>query len=175
MPSNHLICHPLLLPSIFPSIRVLSSESSLCIRWPRYWSFSFSISSSNEYSGLISLRMGWFDLLTVQGTLKCLFQHHNLKASILQRSAFFAVLLRPSCTFFSEELSTHIIPTYFPFPSQFTPNRLQVEIPTTPVKLLSTLSSKQPLDLPPTSLVSPSWLPLQSVFLLLFFFSPSFP
>ena len=82
MPSNHLIlCHPLLLPSVFPSIRVFSSESVLCIRWPKYW--SFSISPSSEYSGLISFRIDWFDLLAVQGTLKSLRQHHNSKASIL--------------------------------------------------------------------------------------------
>ena len=86
MPSNHFIlCHPLLfLPSIFPSIRVFSSESILCIRWPKCWSFSFSISPSNEYSGLISFRMDWCDLLAVQGTLKSLLQHHNQKASILR-------------------------------------------------------------------------------------------
>ena len=91
MPSNHLIlCHPLLLlPSIFPSIRVFSNESALCIRWPKYWSFSFSISPSNEYSELISFRMDWMDFLAVQGTLKSLFQHHSSKASILRRSAFF--------------------------------------------------------------------------------------
>ena len=95
MPSNHLIlCHPLLLlPSIFPSIRALSSESVLCIRWPKYWSFSFSISPSNEYSGLISFRIDWLDLLAAQGTLKSLFQHHSSKASILQCSAFFMVQL----------------------------------------------------------------------------------
>ena len=95
MPSNHLkLCYPLLLlPSIFPSIRVFSSESVLRIRWPNYWSFSFCISSSNEYSGLISFRMDWFDLLVVQGTLKSLFQHYNLKASILRCSAFFIVQL----------------------------------------------------------------------------------
>ena len=95
MPSNHLIFyHPLLLlPSILPSIRVFSNESILCIRWPKYWSFSFSISLSNEYSGLISFRMDWFDLLAVQGTLKSLFQHHSSKASILWCSAFFIVLL----------------------------------------------------------------------------------
>ena len=93
IPSNHLIlCRPLLLPSIFPSIRVLSSESVLCIRWPKYWSFSFTISSSNEHSGLISFRMGWLDLLAVQGTLESLFQHHSSEASIL-RSAFFRVQL----------------------------------------------------------------------------------
>jgi len=95
MPSNHLIlCHPLfLLPSIFPSIRVFSNESVLCIRWPKYWSFSFSISPSNEYSGLISFRMDWYDLLAVQGTLKSLLQHHSSKASILQCSSFFIVQL----------------------------------------------------------------------------------
>ena len=94
MPSSHLIlCHPLLLlPSIFPSIRVFS-KSVLCIRWPKYWSFSFSISPSNEYSGLISFRIDWFDLLAVQGTLKSLFQHHNLKASVLQCLTFFVVQL----------------------------------------------------------------------------------
>ena len=93
MPSNHLIlCHPLLfLPSIFPSIRVFSKESVLCIRWPEYWSFSFSISPSNEYSGLISFRMDWFDLLVVQGTLKSLLQYHSSKASILQCSTFFII------------------------------------------------------------------------------------
>ena len=95
MPSNHLIlCRPLLLlPSVFPSIRVFSSESVLHIRWPKYWSFSFSISSSNEHSGLSSFRMNWLDLLAVQGTLKSLFQHHSSKASILQCSAFFIVQL----------------------------------------------------------------------------------
>ena len=95
MPSNHLIlCHPLiLLPSIFPSIRVFSSESVFLNRWPKYQSFSFSISPSNGYSGLISFRMDWFDLLAVQGTLKSLPQHHSLKASILQRSAFFMAQL----------------------------------------------------------------------------------
>ena len=95
MPSNHLIlCRPLLLlPSIFPSIRVISNESALHIRWPKYWSFSFSISSSNEYSGLISFRIDWFDLLAVQVTLRSLLQHHSSKASILRRSAFFLVQL----------------------------------------------------------------------------------
>ena len=93
MPSNDLIlCHPLLLlTSIFPSIRVFSSESVLCIRWPKYWSFSFSISPSSEYSGLISFRIDWFYLLAVQGTLKSLLQHHSSKASILRHSAFFMV------------------------------------------------------------------------------------
>ena len=95
MPSNHLIlCRPLLLPlSIFPSIRVFSNESVLRIRWPKYWSFSLNISPSSEYSGLISFRMDWLDLLDVQGTLKSLLQHHSSKASILQRSAFFIVQL----------------------------------------------------------------------------------
>ena len=95
MLSNHLIlCHPLLLlPSIFPSIRVFSSESALHIRWPKYWSFSFNISPSNEYSGLISFRMDWLDLLAVQGTLRSLLQHHRSKALILQCSAFFIVQL----------------------------------------------------------------------------------
>ena len=95
MPSNHLVlcCPLLLLPSIFPSIRVFSKESTLRTRWPKYWSFSFSISPSNEYSGLISFRMDWLDLLAVQGTLKSLFQHHSLKASVFRRSAFFTVQL----------------------------------------------------------------------------------
>ena len=95
MPSNHLIlCHPLLFPpTIFPDIRVFASELVLCIRWPKYLSFSFSISSSNEYSGLISFRMDWLDLLAVQGTLKSLLQHHSSKASNLQHSAFFIVQL----------------------------------------------------------------------------------
>ena len=95
IPSNHLIlCHPLLLPpSIFPSIRVFSNESVLHIRWPKYWSFSFNISPSNEHAGLISFRMDWLDLLAVQGTLKSLLQHHSSKASILWHSAFFIVQL----------------------------------------------------------------------------------
>ena len=94
MPFNHLIlCHPLLLPSIFPSIRVFSNKSVLHIMWPKYWSFSFNISSYNEYSGLISFRIDWFDLHVVQGTLKSLLQHHSSKASILWCSAFFKVLM----------------------------------------------------------------------------------
>jgi len=95
MPSNHLIfCRPLLLLlSIFPNIRVFSKESVLRIKWPKYWSFSFSISPSNEYSGLTSFRMEWFDLLVVQGTLQRVLQHHNLKASVLRHSAFFMVQL----------------------------------------------------------------------------------
>ena len=98
MPSNHLIlCHPLLLlPSIFPSMRVVSNESTIHIRWPKYWTFSFNISPSNEYSGLISFRMDWLDLLEVQGTLKSLLQHHSSKPSILQCSAFFIVQLSHS-------------------------------------------------------------------------------
>ena len=101
MPSNHLIlCHSLLLlPSIFPSIRVFSNELALCIRWPKYWTFSFSIGPSKEYSELISFRIDWFDLLAVQGTLKSLLQHHSSKTSILQHSAFFIVqLLHPYMT-----------------------------------------------------------------------------
>ena len=95
MPSNHrILCHPLLLqPSTFPSLRVISNESVLHIRWPKYWSFSFCISPSNEYSGLISFRMDWLDLLAVQGTLKSLLQHHSTKVSILQCSVFFMVQL----------------------------------------------------------------------------------
>ena len=94
MPSNHLIlCHPLLLSSIFPSIRVFSNESVLCIRWPKYWSFSFNISPSYEYSGLISFRMDRLDFLDVQRTLKSLLQHYTSKASVLRRSAFFTVQL----------------------------------------------------------------------------------
>ena len=95
MPSNHLIlCHLLLLlPSIFPSIRVFSNESALLIRWPKYWSFNFNISPSNEHSGLISFRMDWLDLLAVQGTLKSLLQHHSSKPSIIWHSAFFIVQL----------------------------------------------------------------------------------
>ena len=95
MPSNHLtLCHPLLLlPSIFPSIRVFTNESALRIRWPKDWSFSFSISPSNDYSGLTSFRMDWLDLLAVQGTLKSLLQHHSAKASIFLYSAFFIVQL----------------------------------------------------------------------------------
>ena len=99
MLSNHLIlCRPLLLlPSIFPSIMVFSSEAALCIKWPKYWSFSFSISPSNEYSGLISIRVDWFDLLAVQGAIKSLLQHHSSKASILLCLAFFVVQL--SCLY----------------------------------------------------------------------------
>ena len=94
MPFHHLILYcPFLLPAIFPSIKVFSNELALHIRWPKDWNFSFSISLSNEYSGLISFRIGWFDLLVVQGTLKSLFQHHNLKALILQCAAFFMVQL----------------------------------------------------------------------------------
>ena len=106
MPSNHLIpCHHLLLlPSIFPSIRFFSNESALHIRWPKYWSFSFSISPSNEYSGLSSFRIGWFDLLAVQGTLKSLLQYHSSKASILRHSAFFIV---PTLTYIHDYWKDH--------------------------------------------------------------------
>ena len=94
MPSNHLIlCHPLLLPSVFPSNKVFSNESVLCIRWPKDWSFSIIISPSNDYSGLVSFRMDWLDLLAVQGTFKSLLQYHSSKASILRCSAFFTVQL----------------------------------------------------------------------------------
>ena len=110
MPSNHLILfHPLLLlPSVFPSIRVFPIESVLHIRWPKYWSFSFSISPSNEYSALISLRMDWLDLLAVQGPLKSLLQHHRPKASILWRSAFFMVQLSHSYMTTGETLALTI-------------------------------------------------------------------
>ena len=99
MPSDYLIlCRPLLLlPSIFPSIRVFSNESGLCIRWPKYWSFSFSISPSNEYSGLVSFRIDWFGLLAVQGTLKSLLQHHSSRALISRHSAFFMYIKCSSC------------------------------------------------------------------------------
>ena len=103
MPSNHpiLCCPLLLLPSIFPNIRVFSNELALCIRWPKYWSFSFNISPSNEHPGLISLRMDWMDLIAVQGTLKSLLQHYSSKASILLHSAFFIVQLsHPYMTIF---------------------------------------------------------------------------
>ena len=105
MPSNHLIpcCPLLLLPSIPPSIRVFSNESILCIRWPKYWSFSFNISPSSEHSGLISFRMDWLHLLAIQGTLKSLLQHHSSKASILWHSAFFIIQFsHPRGTFFFE-------------------------------------------------------------------------
>ena len=111
MPSNHLtLCHPLLLPlSIFPSIRVFSNESALCIRWPKYWSFSFNISPTNDHPGLISFRMGWLDLLAVQRTLKSLLQHHTSKASILQHSAFFIVQLsHPYMTTGKDQPRQHI-------------------------------------------------------------------
>ena len=95
---NHLIlCHPLLLPSVFPSLRVFSSELAFHIRWPKYWSFSFSVSPFNEYSGLISFRIDWFDLLAVQGTLKSLLQNHNSKTSILWHSVVFMVQLSCPC------------------------------------------------------------------------------
>ena len=115
MPSNHLIlCHPLLLlPPIPPSIRVFSNESTLCMRWPKYWSFSLTISPSNEHPGLISFRMDWLDLLAVQGTLKSLLQHHSSKASILRRLAFFTVQLLLSESFCIQILTPHML--YVPF------------------------------------------------------------
>ena len=112
MPSSHLIlCHPLLLrPSVFPSIRVFSTKSVLCIRWPKYSSFSFSISPSNEYSGLISFRRDWLDLLAIQGTLKSLLQHQSSKASILRHSAFFIVQLScSSCLLPTHHCSLHLV------------------------------------------------------------------
>ena len=116
MPSNHVIlCHPLLLPSIFPSIRVFSNESVLCIRWPKYWSFSFSISPSNEYSGVISFRMDWLDLLAVQGTLKSSLQHHSSKASVLWHSAFFM----------EKEMATHSSTLAWKIPWTEEPGKLQ--------------------------------------------------
>jgi len=107
---NHLIlcCSLLLLPSIFPSIRVFSNELALCIRWPKYWSFSFSISPSNEYSGLVSFRMDWFGLFAVQVTLKSLLQHHNLKASIFQHSSFFMVQLSHPYTTIGKTIAFNI-------------------------------------------------------------------
>ena len=105
MPSKHLFCcHPLLLPSNFPSIRVFSSESALRIRWPKYWSFSFNISPSNEHPGLISFRMDWLDLLSVQGTLKSLLRHHSSKASILQHFGF---VYSPTLTFIHDYWKNH--------------------------------------------------------------------
>ena len=106
MPSNHLILcgHLLLLPSVFPSIKVFYNESTLRIKWPKYWSFSFSISPSSEHSGLISFRIDWFDLFAVQGTLKSLLQHHSLKTSILRPSAFFCC---PALTFVHDYWKNH--------------------------------------------------------------------
>ena len=136
MPCNHLIlcCPLLLLPSIFPRIRVFSNESALDIRWPKYWSFSFNISPSNEYSGLISFRMDWLNLLAVQGTLKSLLQHHSSKASILWHSAFFIVqisrsymllllLLLLSCLshvrlYATPQTAAHLAPTFLGFSRQ---------------------------------------------------------
>ena len=108
MPSNHLIlCHPLLLlPSIFPNIRVFSSESAVRIRWPKYWSFSFNISPPNEYAGLVSFRMDWLDLLAAQGTLRCLLQHHSSKASIILCSTFF---ISPTLTSIYDYLKNHTL------------------------------------------------------------------
>ena len=124
MPSNHLIlCCPLLRPpSISPSIRVFSNESALCIRWPKYWGFSFNISPSNEHPGLISFRMDWLDLPAVQGTLKSLLQHHSLKASILRHSAFFMIL------FFS--ISFLCITIVFPSPGNLSNPGIEPRSPT---------------------------------------------
>ena len=117
MPSNHLIlCRPLLLPSVFPSIRVFSNESALCTRGPKYWSFSFCISPSNEYSGLLSFRMDWLDLLTVQGTLKSLLQHHSSKASILRHSTFFIVQLSHPYMTTGKTIATHYNTANWPSP-----------------------------------------------------------
>ena len=121
MPFNHLIlCHPLhLLPSIFPSIRIFSNESALYIRWPKYWSFSFNISPSNEHPGLISFRMDWLDLLAVQGTLKSLLQHHSPKANIINNSFFFLSLRCISslncqtCSYFESRLGKEIVISNF--------------------------------------------------------------
>ena len=121
MPSSHLIlCRPLLLlPQIPPSIRVFSNESTLRMRWPKYWSFSFSISPSNEHPGLISFRMDWLDLLAVQGTLKSLLQHHSSKASIFRRSAFFTVRLSHPCIWrWCNTLVTHLVCVLPGIPSQ---------------------------------------------------------
>ena len=119
MPSNHVIlCRPLLLPpSVFPSIRIFSYESVLHIRWPKYWSFSFSISTSNEYSGLISFRIDWFDLLAVQGTLKSLYQHHISKASILQHSVQFSSVAQSCPTLCNPmDCSTPVFPVHHQLP-----------------------------------------------------------
>ena len=114
MPSNCLIlcCPLLLLPPIPPSIRVFSNDSALCIRWPKYWSFSFNLSPSNEHPGLISFRMDWLDLLAVHGTLKSLLQHHSSKASILQRSVFFIVQLSHPYMMLKHSQSTFILLSY---------------------------------------------------------------
>ena len=125
MPSNHLIlcCHLLLLPSVFPSIRVFSNESALCIRWPKYWDFSFSISPSNDYSGLMSFRMDWLDLLAVQETLKSLLQHHSSKASILWCSGFFTVQLSHPYMTTGKTIALTFVGTTFTCwaPNQFCP------------------------------------------------------
>ena len=131
MPSNHLIlcCPLLLLPSILPSIRLFSNELALCIRWPKYWSFSFSISPSNEYSGLTSFRMAWMDLLAVQGTLKSLLQHHSSKAWVLRCSAFFLVQLS------YQYMTTGNIHTWLshPYtPTLHTPNSPHIQLSTHP-------------------------------------------
>ena len=145
MPSNHLIlcCPPLLLPSIFPSIRIFFNESVLRIRWPKCWSFSFSISPSNEYSGLLFFRTNWFDLLAVQGALKSLLQHHNLKASILQHSAFFMVqFLHTYMTTGKTIALTMLVLTY-----QILEERLRAEIQKV-IDCINALSPSIPLLIP---------------------------
>ena len=131
MPSNHLIlCHPLLLlPSIFPSIRVFAIESALRIRWPKYWSFSFSISPSNEHPGLISFRMFWLDLLAVQGTLKSLLQHHSSKASILLHSAFFTVQLSHPYMTTGKSMTEEAQVSWWVSPPRVTPGRPHLRSP----------------------------------------------
>ena len=130
MPSNHsILCHPLpLLPSIFPSIRVFSSELALYIRWPKYWSFSFSISPFNEYSGLISFRMDWFDLLAVQGTLKSFLQHHHSKASILQHSLLYGPTLTSVHDYWNNHSSDYMLRTLRTFVSKAMPLLLRFVI-----------------------------------------------
>ena len=156
IPSNHLLlCSPLLLlPSIFPSIKVFYNESALCIRWPKYWSFSFSISPSNEYSGLISLRIDLFDLVTVQGTLKSLLQCHSLKASFLQCSAFFMVQLSPPYTTTGKTIAwtiwTFVGKVLFNIPSRF----VIAFLPRSKHLLISWLQSPSAVILEPKKIMS---------------------
>ena len=166
MPSNHLIlCRPLLLPpSIFPSIRVFSNELVLCIRWPKCWSFSFSISPSSEYLGLISFRMDWLDLLAVQGTLKSLLQHHSSKASILQRSAFFMVqLLQPymttgkTTTLTGQTFVSKVLPLLFNMLSRF----VITFLPRSKRLLISWLQSPSAVILEPLK-IKPVTIPIAS-------------
>ena len=156
IPSNHLLlCSPLLLlPSIFPSIKVFYNESALCIRWPKYWSFSFSISPSNEYSGLISFRIDLFDLVTVQGTLKSLLQCHSLKASFLQCSAFFMVQLSPPYTTTGKTIAwtiwTFVGKVLFNIPSRF----VIAFLPRSKHLLISWLQSPSAVILEPKKIMS---------------------